>query len=289
MELQFLVLLVFFLGWPTVRPQPLSDLIPKSANDLNVMLQDYAYRAFTFERTGIPFDGIVPSYLTGINISALRLRSGSLYSRGFDSYKEFVIPPGVMDGPRHVERLVFVYHNLGNWSSHYYPLTGDHMYLAPIFGLLAYNGSDLSATNLPVLEFNATEKPITFKFGPIKPVSSGRVMKCVWFDVIGSKPVYYEMAPDNTCLLSTPGHCSIVDAPFVHHRHTSHVGKTIAQVFLGALVLGYIMGLLIFHIRGRRNRTMENRETMTRAGTHYEEIQLATTECPKKASWTGCL
>lgn len=91
MDLKLLLLFVFVV---TALSQPSDHLIPKSANDLNVLLQEYAYRAFSFERTGIPFDGVVPSYLTGINISASRLRSGSLFSKGFDSYKEFIIPPG---------------------------------------------------------------------------------------------------------------------------------------------------------------------------------------------------
>ncbi|KAJ0715616.1 hypothetical protein HanPI659440_Chr13g0503281 [Helianthus annuus] len=103
----------------------------KPTRALDATLQDYAYRAFVHPRTGILFDGVVPSYLTGIEISAMRLRSGSLYRQGVESFKEFVIPVGLRDQP-YVERLVLGYENLGNWSTTYYSL--------PQF--LGFRGSD---------------------------------------------------------------------------------------------------------------------------------------------------
>ncbi|KAM0012320.1 hypothetical protein Hdeb2414_s0006g00209681 [Helianthus debilis subsp. tardiflorus] len=112
-----------------------SNPLPKPARALDATLQDYAYRAFVHPRSGIPFDGVVPSYLTGIEISAMRLRSGSLYRRGVESFKKFVIPVVLREQP-YVERLVLVYQNLGNWSTTYYSLPG-YIYLAPILGLLA--------------------------------------------------------------------------------------------------------------------------------------------------------
>ncbi|CAA3011834.1 Hypothetical predicted protein [Olea europaea subsp. europaea] len=74
---------------------------------------------------------------------------------GVQMFKEFEIPKGVRDEP-HVERLVWVYQNLGNWSKVYYPLSG-YTYLAPVLGLLAYDASDLIAKNLPELSIRATE------------------------------------------------------------------------------------------------------------------------------------
>ncbi|KAF8396976.1 hypothetical protein HHK36_018614 [Tetracentron sinense] len=77
------------------------------------ILQDYAFRTFTNPRTGILYHGNVPSNLTGIEISAMRLRSDSLRTRGVKGYNEFEIPEGVVVQP-YVERLVLVYQNLGN-------------------------------------------------------------------------------------------------------------------------------------------------------------------------------
>lgn len=109
-SLAMLSLLTLILWLPRFNAQSTN-----SARALDALLQDYAYRAFVLPRTGIPYDGIVPSNLTGIKIAAMRLRSGSLKSRGVRMYKEFGIPEGVVVRP-YVERVVLVYQNLGNWS-----------------------------------------------------------------------------------------------------------------------------------------------------------------------------
>ncbi|MFS7901584.1 hypothetical protein Hanom_Chr01g00001411 [Helianthus anomalus] len=211
MRLQFgsqtkLVVVICFFWWPIVESQ-VSNPLPKPARALDATLQDYAYRAFVHPRTGIPFDGVVPSYLTGIEISAMRLRSGSLYRRGVESFKEFVIPVGIREQP-YVERLVLVYQNLGNWSTTYYSLPG-YIYLAPVLGLLAYNGSDLSASNLPELDFWASEEAITINFGRVSPIPVGTVAKCAWFDLHGQVN-FSSLLTGNVCSTTEQGHFSIV-------------------------------------------------------------------------------
>lgn len=201
-----LLIVVWFFWLPKLSAQlPASSLT--AARALDSLLQDYAYRAFVRPRTGIVYDGVVPSNLTGIKISALRLRRGSLRARGFRAYKEFEIPVGVVVQP-HVERLVLVYQNLGNWSSVYYPLA-NYVYLAPVLGLLAYDASNLSAKNLPELDIRATGQPISIEFSDVKAVPDGSVAKCVWFDLHGlvnfSNPV-----SRNVCSTFEQGHFSIV-------------------------------------------------------------------------------
>ncbi|KAK4370280.1 hypothetical protein RND71_009755 [Anisodus tanguticus] len=56
----------------------LSYAVSFAARLLDSVLQDYAFRAFVRPRTGIPYDGNVPSNFTGINVVVLRLRSGSM-------------------------------------------------------------------------------------------------------------------------------------------------------------------------------------------------------------------
>ncbi|KAG5243195.1 DUF1191 domain-containing protein [Salix suchowensis] len=165
-----------------------------SAHALDVLLQDYAYRAFALPRTGIPYEGTVPSNLTGIKIAAMRLRSGSLRVRGVPMYKEFVIPKGVSVHP-YVERVVLVYQNLGNWSQRYYPLPG-YTYIAPVLGLLAYDASNLSATNLSELNISAS-------------APDGSIAKCVRFDSLGP-PSFSNVTSGNVCSTIQQGHFSIV-------------------------------------------------------------------------------
>ncbi|CAH1429676.1 unnamed protein product [Lactuca virosa] len=199
-SLTMLVLLIWFLRWPIIEAQT-------PARSLDAILQDYAYRAFVRPRTGIPYDGVPPSNFSGIQISAIRLRSGSLYTRGVESYKEFTIPIGVISQP-YVERLVFVYQNLGNWSTIYYPLPG-YIYLSPILGLLAYDASNLSAKNLPELAIHASEEPISINFPQPKPVPNGSIAECVHFDLNGNIN-FTNLVSRTICETFEQGHFSIV-------------------------------------------------------------------------------
>ncbi|GFY83886.1 transmembrane protein, putative [Actinidia rufa] len=198
------------LIWIFWLPKRSAELVDSSIRDhraLDALLQDYAFRAFVRPRTGIVYDGVVPSNLTGISISAMRLRRGSLKTRGVKAYKEFEIPVGVVVQP-YVKRLVLVYQNLGNWSTVYYPLA-NYVYLAPVLGLLAYNASDLSAKNLPELDIRASGQPISLKFSDVKSVPDGSVAKCVWFDLHGLVN-FSNVVSGNVCSTFEQGHFSIV-------------------------------------------------------------------------------
>lgn len=69
------------------------------ARALDSILQGYTYQAYVRPRTGVVYNGTVPSNLTGITISALRLRSGSLRTKGVHMFKEFEIPKEVREEP----------------------------------------------------------------------------------------------------------------------------------------------------------------------------------------------
>ncbi|GAA0186075.1 hypothetical protein LIER_33363 [Lithospermum erythrorhizon] len=184
------------------------SLIELSPSGLDSLLQDYAFRAFGKRaKTGIVYDGIVPSNLTGIKVAALRLRSGSMRRRGVKSFKEFEIPIGLIEQP-YVERLVLVYHNLGNWSELYYPLPG-YTYLSPVLGMLAYNAYNLSAKDLPELDLRASKEPMRINFSFSQTTNQEASPKCVHFDLDGS-PEFDNVVDKNACFATKQGHFSIV-------------------------------------------------------------------------------
>lgn len=200
------MLLAYFctiLWLQLVTAQPRLEL---SARGLDSLLQDYAFRALVRPKTGIVYEGNAPSNLTGIQVAALRLRSGSLRRKGV-FYKEFHLPSGVSEQP-YVERLVLVYHNLGNWSSPFYPLPG-YTFLAPVLGLLAYDASDLSATNLPELVIRADADRISVTFPSLQAGPSGPTPKCVHFGLDGSV-AFEEVVNGSSCLTTNQGHYTIV-------------------------------------------------------------------------------
>ncbi|XP_030538718.1 uncharacterized protein LOC115746897 [Rhodamnia argentea] len=272
-----------------------------SARALDGLLQDYAYRAFDDRpRTGISFDGVVPSNLTGIKVSAMRLRSGSLRNRGVESYKEFEIPTGVTETP-YVERLVLVYQNLGNWSVVYYPLPG-YTYLSPVLGLLAYDAFNLSATNLPELDIRTSANPILIHFTDVKSLPLGSIAKCVSIDLNGSIN-FSNLISSNVCSTMEQGHFSIVvesiapsPAPISlpptsggggpspgkasHGKSNTKVWIIVGSV-LGGLALIVLLGLLVLWAQKFKQRnTMQQMEKAAEAGETLHMTSVGDTKAP---------
>lgn len=294
-SLSMLVILVWFFRLPVLRAQSIIAPSARSAHDLDVLLQDYAYRAFgRHPKTGTPFDGKVPSNLTGINISAMRLRSGSLYRKGVPMYKEFVIPMGVSEKP-YVERLVLVYQNLGNWSMRYYTVPG-YTHLTPVLGLLAYSASNLSATLLPELNITATRTPILIKFPDVQSAPNGAVAKCAWFDLKGLVNIN-NLASVNTCSTIQQGHFSIVvesiapsPAPIPptpsgppgveRKKKSSKVGIVVGSV-LGGLVLLALLAFLVLWAQKYKNRKkMQQMERAADVGEALHMTMVGNTKAP---------
>lgn len=261
-----------------------------SMRSLDAFLQEYAYQALVNPKTGVPYDAAAPSNLTGISIRAMRLRSGSFRRYGVDSFKEFEIPTGVIVRP-YVERFVLVYQNLGNWSEEYYALPG-YTYLAPVLGLLAYNASNLSATNLPELEMRASGDPIHVKFDNVKSLPDGTVAKCVWFNLEG-KANFSSVESGNTCSTIQHGHFSIVvesiapsptplsppgtvipnaPPPPSKKENNTRVWIIVGSVLGGALLL-VLVSLLILWLRKLKQRN--KMDQMERAAESGEPLQMA--------------
>ncbi|GLJ23973.1 hypothetical protein SUGI_0455690 [Cryptomeria japonica] len=192
---------------------PYESVLAVSVNDTNSrisvdnILQDYAFRAinFTHPRTGIIYEGTVPANLSGIKVDGVRLRSGSLRRRGY-LYNEFTMPTGIVVSP-YVERLVLVYQNFQNLSSLYYS-TPEFQLVAPILGLLAYDASNLNATNPQELSFIATESPISIRFSNVSS-TKGSTPRCIFYNLNGTVSLS-NVSSTNVCSSNSQGHFSLV-------------------------------------------------------------------------------
>ncbi|GKV04291.1 hypothetical protein SLEP1_g16464 [Rubroshorea leprosula] len=299
-SLTMLVLGMMFFWLTGLRAQSTNGSSGSSARALDALLQDYAYRALSRPKTGTSYGGVVPSNLTGINITAMRLRSGSLWRHGVNMYNEFVIPTGVTEKP-YVERLVLVYQNLGNWSMQYYPLTG-YTYLAPVLGLLAYNASNLKATNLPELDIRASRDPISIRFSDVKSAPDGSVPKCVWFDLQGLAN-FSNVASGNVCTTIQQGHFSIVvesvapvpppvspvvpppppisPPPSRGGRKTStKVGIIVGSVLGGLLLLALLAILVVWAQKYKEKRKMHEMEKAADVGEALQMTSVGETKAP---------
>ncbi|CAN6894652.1 unnamed protein product [Brassica oleracea var. botrytis] len=269
-----------------------------SSSSLDSLLQDYSFRAFVRPRTGILYDAVtVPPNLTGIKLSAMRLRSGSLRRRGVLSLKEFSIPKGVIVKP-YVTRLVFVYQNLANFSQLYYPLSG-YDYVAPVVGLLAYDAKNLSAVNLRELEITASKDPIRIDFSDLEPIpQGGSVVECVSFDSSGKAS--FSDSIRNTCETERQGHFSVVvksvasapspaPPPRKEKKKKSSESNSRTWITVGSVLGGLVLlGLLMFLVlRCRKYKKQERMREMERAGETGEALrmtQVGETRAPTAAT-----
>lgn len=304
-----LLLLLLLLCFPAPRVTAQTVTVSTSdAKSLDTILQQYAYRALVKPKTGTIYDATsqLPSNLTGVKVAALRLRSGSLRRRGVPGYNEFEIPKGVIEKP-YVKRLVLVYQNLGNWSKKYYPLP-NYTYLAPVLGLLAYNGSNLSATNLRTLNVNASADPIKVKFLDVKAPPLGAVPRCVWFDLQGSSN-FSNVTGGNTCSTSTQGHFSIVvespilpspppapapapvlpvpsappSPPVVPNESKSSsnkVGVVVGSVLGGLVFLVLLCLLVLWVLKFKQNKKIQRMERASEAGEALHMASVGDTKAP---------
>ncbi|KAI3461743.1 hypothetical protein Pfo_018406 [Paulownia fortunei] len=269
-----------------------------SARELDSLLQDSAFRAVVRPRTGVVYHGDAPSNLTGIEVAALRLRSGGLRRKGFSSYKEFHIPVGVVEQP-YVERLVLVYHNLANWSSLYYPLPG-YTFLAPVLGLLAYDATDLSAANLSELDIRASGDPISIKFSNVRSGPKGSSPMCVYFGLDGSVG-FDNVVKEITCLTTNQGHFSIVVESSVapapapaggggggsstasiggEKGRSKKVRIIVGSVVGGALILVFLAMLFGYVKKCRRRRKIERMEEAAEWGVALPMTSIGHTKAP---------
>ncbi|CAH9094035.1 unnamed protein product [Cuscuta europaea] len=252
------LLLLYFLihSVPAVLDFP-AGRAELSARSLDALLQERAFRALLQPKTGVPYDGNVPPGMAGIGVSALRLRSGAMKRKGFRNFHEFTIPTGMVAQP-YAERIVLVYHNLGNWSGIYYPLPEGYIHLTPVLGLMAYDASNLSASELPELELRASETPILIKFSRLKPAPAAPAStKCVFFDMRGS--LEFDIVVDgNICRGTKQGHFSMVvevgapgqvPATTIGDRKNSGdkkgFNKLLLWVILGTTIGGVVMLCLL--------------------------------------------
>ncbi|KAL3635650.1 hypothetical protein CASFOL_020197 [Castilleja foliolosa] len=223
---------------------------------LDTTFHDNAFRALIHHHhphTGTLYDTILPKNLSGIKVSFLRLRSKTLWRRGAN-FGNFIIPPKTRPVP-HVKRILIVYHNLGNWSSLYYNLSG-YALVSPVIGFLVYNASNWSLSKLIDLDITLS-KPVSVEFENTARATNRRRF-CASFGGFG-KFTLTEMGLDNVCYSENEGHFSIV-VPFEKKRKKIRPFWIVgfAAGLVGVVAVGVAGTVAIGSlVRRRRNQEMK--------------------------------
>ncbi|XP_058746441.1 uncharacterized protein LOC131619354 [Vicia villosa] len=229
----------------------LLDISMSALSLLMLVFKIAPFKAFIKPKSDVIYDAEVPFNLTGIKISAIMVRSKTLLNKGVQSYKEFEMPIGVTEKP-YVNKLVLVYHNL------------------------AYDATNLFASNLPELDLRAYEKPILVNFSNVtKSLPFGSLAKCVYFDLYGYVK-FDTLLNRNVCTIFQQGHVSIVvESKDQVKDHGKHEFKMKIEGII-CLVCGIVLLMIMFglFIRLRRKKRLE-RKQLEFEDDNYETLKMS--------------
>ncbi|ESW07184.1 hypothetical protein PHAVU_010G108600 [Phaseolus vulgaris] len=229
---------------------------------LDSFLRMQANKEIKNPRTGVLYNVSIPSNLTGMEVSVVRLRSFSLWSRGMN-YSFFNLPPQIMSRPSQ-KRIAILYENLGNCSSHYYNVPNYTM-VAPVLGVMAYSSSE-SALVGEKINFIVRGDPIKIWFPHVDERGRKGTPICARFTAKGLVK-FRNMTKPYVCEVNRPGHYTLVIPSFSspNEFHTQSHGKRFttwwvlgfAIGFIGLVILALILLALIMEVKKRKIRKME--------------------------------
>lgn len=244
-------------------------------DSLNAFIHDYANKSLGNPRTGILYNIFLPANFSGMEVSAIRLRSGQFWATGRKKISLFQFPPKIRPTP-YAKRIAILCQNFGNWSSYYYNVPGYRL-VAPVVGFVAYDSSNSSTLGNLKVNFSVMGNPISVHFSH-DIVLGGKDLtpKCVKFGADGSFTLQ-DMNESYVCVSRSAGHFSVV----VPKKHDQRIlkfwvlgfGLGFVVLVLGGLVLAAIFRLL-------RRRKIMKMEQQTERGVAFDTFWIGGSKLP---------
>ncbi|KZV31521.1 hypothetical protein F511_07372 [Dorcoceras hygrometricum] len=234
---------------------------------LESVLHDHALKILIHHRphTGVVYDARLPSSLSEIKVSVVSLRSRTLWRAGAN-FSDFIVPPNTLPVP-YSKRVLIVYHNLGNWSSFYYTLSGYRL-VSPVIGFLVYDASLLSRKRpsqmlkLSKLELDTKGKVITiqFKNWTFSREAGNRDKRCAAFDERGNVTIS-EMSMASECQTRSQGHFTVV-VPEIKKQKQAWPFWIVGLLggFVGLILVGLAGNLAVRSLAGKRSEEIMEKE-----------------------------
>ncbi|WCJ26427.1 hypothetical protein M5689_008243 [Euphorbia peplus] len=211
------------------------SVFSSTTNSLDTFLLNSAFDTLVRHRprTGALYTALLPSNLSGISASIVRLRSRRLWNIGAN-FTHFQIPSRTKTMP-HVKRLAIVYQDLGNWSSYYYNIPG-YTIVTSVVGFEVFNASNpnTSTKTIKRVHLNTRGRLVVIRFSNLGFL--GGVAKCVMFSKNGSFQLS-GVDVDNVCYSRDEGRFAIV-VPNGDDRP-----KKKKMWYFWILLVGFVIGL----------------------------------------------
>ncbi|KAJ8748579.1 hypothetical protein K2173_003480 [Erythroxylum novogranatense] len=236
-----------------------SNMDPES---LDAVFQEYTMKELVHHRTGILFDVHLPSNFTGMNISAVRVRSGNLREKGA-KFSYFYFPPGVVAFP-YVKRLAIVYQNLGNLSTSYYHVPG-YSFVSPVVGFSAYDASNSLLLGNETLRLSAMGEPILVNLTRTTTTDGYKgEPKCVKF-VEGGLVQFRNITKEMFCFTEGDGHFAVV-VPLPERKGDKGWIRWVVGCVAGAVGLLLLGLILVTSLKLVRSKIMKDMEGASERG-----------------------
>lgn len=243
-------------------------------DSLNTFIHDYANKSLRMPRTGILYNISLPANFSGMEVSAIRLRSGQFWAKG-KKISLFHFPPKIRSTP-YAKRIAILYQNFGNWSSYYYNVPGYRL-VAPVVGFVAYDSSNSTTVGNLKVNFGVIGKPISVHFSH-DIVLGGKDLtpKCVEFGADGSFTLQ-DMNESYVCFSRSADHFSVV-VPKKHDQGTPKFWVIGFALGFVVLVLGGLVLAAIFRLV--RRRKIVKMEQQTERGVAFDTFWVGGSKMP---------
>lgn len=239
------------------------------AKTLDAYIQQYAQNALVRPRTGTLYNISLPSNFSGMEVSIIRYRSMSLWSKG-SNVSFFDIPTRIVTHP-FVTRLDLVFENLGNWSSSYFNVP-NYTFATPVIGFMAFSAMNSTMKSSMMLNLSSMADPIKVRFPRVwlSDQDQNQTRRCVKFGHNGSVE-FSNVTMRDECIVWDQGHFTIV-VPSNSNDGKKRREKLWKWWVVGfgvgvvGLVLVILIGVLISKVvRGKKMGKMERQSEKSEA------------------------
>ncbi|KAH1149697.1 hypothetical protein GYH30_043967 [Glycine max] len=251
--------------------ESLDDFLRKQANKETERL-----------RKGVLSNVSLPSNFTGMEVSVVRLRSFSLWSRGMN-YSSFNLPPRIVLQPN-AKRIAILFENLGNWSSNYYNVP-NHTMVASVFGVMAYSSSETAFVDEKI-NFTTHGDPIRIRFPHVDQHGENDTPICAKFRA-GGLVKFKNMTKPYVCEVYSQGHYTLVVPSFPSPKEPNT--RSHSKRFTKWWVLGFVIGftglvilvlILLALVKEAKKRRIRKMEKNSEGGELFDTFWIGESKLP---------